>query len=150
MYKNMLVFVICFILAFGGGYAAFSSKAAKSGDPGSSSAPAAKSAKPDDAKTAEKSGEATTVAAKDSEVLMKLNCVSCHSVSALGVKGGQVGPDLSKAYVNVESKHGVKVEDFLQKPTSAVMSGVIGSKPLTDDELKSVVAVLKKASEQSQ
>lgn len=138
------MFIICFVLAFGGGYLVYSSKA---GDADKTESPAAATAQ---APKADAKSEVAKTAGLESDIFTKKNCVACHAVSGLGVKGGQAGPDLSKAYVNVEGKHGVKIEDFLKKPTSAVMSGVIGSNPLTDDELKTVVAALKKASEASQ
>ena len=74
------------------------------------------------------------------------SCVACHSVSALNVQGGVTGPDLSKAYLNVADKHGVPVEDFLKKPTSAVMSSVLGANPLTDEERAQVLSALQAAS----
>jgi hypothetical protein len=39
------------------------------------------------------------------------------------------------------------IEEFLKKPNSAVMTGVLGSNPLTDDQRKQVLDILKKASE---
>jgi hypothetical protein len=47
----------------------------------------------------------------------------------------------------VEGKHGKPIEEFLKAPTSAVMSGVIGKNPLSDEERKQVLELLKQASE---
>lgn len=90
----------------------------------------------------------TTAAAPaaSAEIFTKRGCVACHSVSALDVQGGVTGPDLSKAYLNVADKHGVPVEDFLKKPTSAVMSSVLGANPLTDEERAQVLSALQAAS----
>jgi len=49
--------------------------------------------------------------------------------------------------VEVKDKHGKPIEEFLKQPDSAVMSGVIGKNPLTDDERKQVLEMLQKASE---
>lgn len=86
-------------------------------------------------------------AGTEGKILSDKGCVGCHSVKALGISGGVTGPDLSQAYINVADKHGVPIEEFLKKPTSAVMSGVIGSNPLSDDELNQVLSTLKLASE---
>jgi cytochrome c551/c552 len=93
------------------------------------------------------SKEAATVSANEDNILNKKGCLGCHSVEALNIKGGAVGPDLSQAFVNVEGKHGKPIEEFLKAPTSAVMSGVIGKSPLTDEERKQVLDLLKQASE---
>ncbi|MFT9846788.1 hypothetical protein [Aneurinibacillus sp. REN35] len=60
---------------------------------------------------------------------------------------GNYSLDLSKAYTTVLDKHGVSIDEFLKKPTSAVMSGVIGKSPLKEDERKAIIAALKTASE---
>ena len=96
------------------------------------------------------STSASTTAVNQDNILSKRGCLGCHSVGALNLKGGQVGPDLSHAFVEVKDKHGVPIEQFLTKPNSAVMSGVLGNKPLTDDERKQVIETLKKASEAKQ
>ncbi len=84
---------------------------------------------------------------EEGRVFIQSGCISCHSVSALNLQGGATGPDLSQAYKNVEGKHGVPIEEFLKNPTSAVMSGVIGGNPLTDDERAAIIEALKAASE---
>lgn len=83
----------------------------------------------------------------DGGILAAKSCLQCHSVSALNLKGGTTGPDLSQAYNNVEGKHGKPIDQFLKKPTSAVMSGVIGGSPLSDEEIKQVLDLLKQASQ---
>ncbi len=93
---------------------------------------------------------AKTVSINDDNIIAKRGCIQCHSVSALNIKGGQVGPDLSQAYTTVESKHGKPIEEFLKQPTSAVMSGVLGKDPLTDEQRQQVLDLLKKASEVKQ
>jgi cytochrome c551/c552 len=94
--------------------------------------------------------KASATAVSEDNILSKRGCLGCHSVGALNLKGGQVGPDLSHAFVEVKDKHGVPIEQFLTKPDSAVMSGVLGKNPLTDDQRKQVLEILKKASETQQ
>lgn len=88
-----------------------------------------------------------TTSSKAGEIFESKGCVSCHSISKLNVKGGSTGPDLSTAYKTVEGKHGKPVDEFLKKPSSAVMSGVIKDNPLTDKERADIVKALKEASE---
>lgn len=145
MGKNLAIFFLCFVIAFGGGYLVFGGNSN-----GDNAATKSQEASPQqETKTADTPAAATTTASvsKEGEVFSQLGCITCHSVKNLGVSGGATGPDLSKAFTEVEGKHGVKIEDFLKKPTSAVMSGVIGGKPLTDEERKAVLDALKAASE---
>jgi cytochrome c551/c552 len=100
--------------------------------------------------SAEKQDTAKTVSADQDNILAKRGCMQCHSVGSLNLKGGQVGPDLSQAFTTVEGKHGKPIEEFLKQPTSAVMSGVLGKNPLTDEQRGQVLDLLKKASEAKQ
>lgn len=71
-------------------------------------------------------------------------CVACHSVSKLGVTGGKVGPDLSNAAANVQSKYKMSLDQFLTKPTSPTMKGVIGgSIKLSPADRAAIVSALK-------
>ena len=143
MGKNVLIFLICFAVTFGAGYIIYQS-------PGNQSASeetpqgneSDQKAKEDEINLRE--GDAT---ANEGRILVQRGCISCHSVSALNLQGGATGPDLSMAYINVGDKHGVPIEQYLKQPTSAVMSGVLGGKPLTDEELAAILVALKSASE---
>lgn len=137
--KNLAIFGLTFALSFGGGYLYFTN----------SSSEAQQAAQPAASQTQQQAvaAQPTATASAEGEIFVKRGCNACHAVEALGVQGGATGPDLSKAFVNVKDKHGIPIEQFLKKPTSAVMSGVLGGKPLTDDELKAVLAALKAASE---
>lgn len=97
-------------------------------------------------KEAEKTEPAETASA-ETEIFTQKGCLGCHSISALNLSGGATGPDLSQAFNNVEGKHGKPVNEFLKQPTSAVMSGVIGGNPLTDEEISKITELLKQASE---
>jgi cytochrome c551/c552 len=89
--------------------------------------------------------ETTTVDANN--ILNSKGCLGCHAVDSLGLDGGATGPDLSKAFTDVEGKHGKPIDEFLKEPTSAVMSSVISGSPLTDEERTQVLDMLKQASE---
>ncbi len=148
MQKAIIYFVISALLGFGLGYLVFG---VIMGDSGKAPQVAqtdnkqTSSAKGDKSET--KQTKTETVSANEDNILNQKGCLGCHSVESLNLQGGAVGPDLSKAFVNVEGKHGKPIEEFLKKPTSAVMSGVIGKNPLTDDERKQVLELLKQASE---
>jgi len=91
--------------------------------------------------------EKVTASADEANILNSKGCLGCHAVDALGLEGGVTGPDLSKAFTDVEGKHGKSIDEFLKEPTSAVMSSVIGGSPLTDEERTQVIDMLKQASE---
>ncbi|WP_026568145.1 c-type cytochrome [Bacillus sp. UNC41MFS5] len=150
MNKAIISFVICTLLGFGLGYLVFGvimgdsekqPQVAQTETKETTETTAAKEETTTDSK------EATTVSANEDNILNKKGCLGCHSVEALNITGGAVGPDLSQAFVNVEGKHGKPIEEFLKAPTSAVMSGVIGKNPLSDEERKQVLDLLKQASE---
>lgn len=141
--NNFVLFLLSFVIALGGGYLYF--KPTNTGNVAQPPAPA----QPAQPQTQEPSKpEQTPETAEEGRIFVQRGCISCHSISALKIQGGATGPDLSKAFENVEGKHGVPLEQFLRKPTSAVMSSVLGSNPLTEEELKAVLAGLEAASKQ--
>lgn len=154
MNKGIITFLLSFVVVFAGGYLFYQMKspepktqtAMQTTETESKNAAAGQAEK----QAEEPAAPAPTpvqASATEGEIFTKAGCIACHSVSALNVQGGATGPDLSKAYVNVKDKHGVPIEEFLKKPTSAVMSSVLGAKPLTDEERNQVLAALKLASE---
>ncbi len=64
---------------------------------------------------------------------VKTGCFVCHSISAFGVTSpAQIGPDLSTAVEDVQSRFGRTLDDFLREPTgtmSVVLSRQIGLSP---------------------
>lgn len=82
---------------------------------------------------------------------VKKNCFVCHSVSTLGIDAAaQIGPDLSIAVADVQSRFGRTLDDFLAKPTgtmSVVLSTMI---ILTEDERKEAIDKLRHAYELKQ
>lgn len=82
------------------------------------------------------------------DLFVQKGCPQCHSISALGVKSAQeVGPDLTLAYEDVQSRFGVKLDEFLQSPTGT-MQVVLGSMiQLSPAERDSIVHILKRLHE---
>jgi cytochrome c551/c552 len=146
MNKAMINFAISLIIGFGLGYLVFG---VIMGDSDKQPQVAQMEATEEASKTEGQKEEATEeTASVDAEnILNSKGCLGCHAVDSLGLDGGATGPDLSKAFTDVEGKHGKSIEEFLKEPTSAVMSSVIGGSPLTDEERTQVLDMLKKASE---
>jgi mono/diheme cytochrome c family protein len=136
--NRVIIFLIATVVGFGIGYLfQLSDSPAKT-----------EVAKPNQSNSSptEQVDQPATVSA-EAQIFNKKNCLSCHSVSGLGLKGGATGPDLSKAYSQVEGKHGKPLNEFLKEPTSAVMSSVISGNPLTEDEINEIVQVLQQVPE---
>lgn len=144
MKQNVAIFLIAFIVTLGGGYLFFQSK-----EPANEATP--KTNEPKQAESnnnePEKKEEEPQMVTAEVDILDQKGCLSCHSIEAYGVKDAMTGPDLSKAFVNVEGKHGKPLAEFLQEPTSAVMSSVIANDPLSDEEREKIIELLKTASE---
>ena len=52
---------------------------------------------------------------------VKTGCFICHSVEALGVKSpAQIGPDLSTAVEDVQTRFGRTLDDFIREPTGTM------------------------------
>ena len=73
---------------------------------------------------------------------VKTGCFVCHNISSLGVKSpAQIGPDLSNAVEDVQSRFGRTLDDFLQSPTGT-MSVVLSRQIVLTPEEK-LVAIQK-------
>jgi hypothetical protein len=69
---------------------------------------------------------------------VKTGCFVCHSISALGVKSpAQIGPDLSTAVEDTQSRFGRTVDDFLREPTGT-MAVVLSRQIVLTPEQKAV------------
>lgn len=69
---------------------------------------------------------------------VKTGCFVCHSISALGVESpAQIGPDLSTAVDDVQSRFGVTIDDFLRAPTGT-MSVVLSRQIILSPEEKQI------------
>jgi len=69
-------------------------------------------------------------------------CVSCHTVSGLGLfGGGRLGPDLSRVYEKLQGRRGLA--SWLMAPATPTMKLVFDSQPLqTESEVVELVAFL--------
>jgi cytochrome c551/c552 len=146
MNKAIISFVVSIVIGFGLGYLVFGFIM---GD-GDSEPQVAQTEQIDEASETEGNKEEAkeeTATVDANNILNSKGCLGCHAVDSLGLAGGATGPDLSKAFTEVEGKHGKSLDEFLKEPTSAVMSSVIGGSPLSDEERTQVLDMLKQASE---
>jgi cytochrome c2 len=77
---------------------------------------------------------------------VKTGCFVCHSISAYGVKSpAQIGPDLSTAVEDVQSRFGKTIDDFMRQP-EGTMSVVLSRQIiLTPEEKQIAVQKLREA-----
>jgi cytochrome c2 len=69
---------------------------------------------------------------------VKTGCFVCHSIASLGVKSpAQIGPDLSTAVEDTQSRFGRTVDDFLREPTGT-MAVVLSRQIVLTPEQKAV------------
>lgn len=65
-------------------------------------------------------------------------CFVCHSIAALGVRSpAQIGPDLSMAVEDVQSRFGRTIDDFIETP-SGTMAVVLSRQIILNPEQKKV------------
>src|SRR5215813_10433519 len=82
---------------------------------------------------------------------VKTGCFVCHSIQALGVKSpAQIGPDLSTAVEDVQSRFGRTVDDFLKAPTGTMAVVLTRQIILTPEQKTVAVQKLREAFEQHQ
>lgn len=77
---------------------------------------------------------------------VKKTCFICHDVSTLGIESAaKIGPDLAKAWTDVESRFGKPLPEFLKNPTGTMAMVLATQIQLTDAEKAEVVEKLKAA-----
>ena len=77
---------------------------------------------------------------------VKTGCFVCHSISALGVKSpAQIGPDLSTAVEDVQSRFGRTLDDFLREPTGTMQVVLSRQIVLTPEEKAVAIGKLREA-----
>ena len=77
---------------------------------------------------------------------VKTGCFVCHSISALGVKSpAQIGPDLSTAVEDVQTRFGRTVDDFLREPTGTMSVVLSRQIILTPEQKQTAVEKLREA-----
>jgi cytochrome c2 len=75
---------------------------------------------------------------------VKKGCFVCHSVSTLGVESAsKIGPDLSVAVTDVQSRFGKQLEDFLNNPTGTMAVVLSTQIILSPEEKREAVEKLK-------
>ena len=76
---------------------------------------------------------------------MEKGCPQCHAISALGVKSAtEVGPDLTLAYSDVQSRFSEPLEEFLPNPTGTMQMVLSQMIKLSPEERDSVIHILKR------
>jgi cytochrome c551/c552 len=77
---------------------------------------------------------------------VKTGCFVCHSISALGVKSpAQIGPDLSTAVEDTQTRFGRTVDDFLREPTGTMSVVLSRQIILTPEQKATAVEKLREA-----
>jgi cbb3-type cytochrome oxidase cytochrome c subunit len=77
---------------------------------------------------------------------VKTGCFVCHSISVYGVKSpAQIGPDLSTAVEDVQSRFGRTLDDFLREPTGTMQVVLSRQIVLTPEEKAVAVQKLRDA-----
>jgi len=77
---------------------------------------------------------------------VKTGCFVCHSVSAFGVKSpAQIGPDLSTAVEDTQTRFGRTVDDFLREPTGTMAVVLSRQIVLSEAQKKEAVEKLREA-----
>jgi cytochrome c551/c552 len=77
---------------------------------------------------------------------VKTGCFVCHSVSVYGVASpAQIGPDLSTAVEDVQTRFGRTLDDFIKEPTGTMSVVLSRQIVLTPEEKAVAVAKLREA-----
>lgn len=76
-------------------------------------------------------------------IFVEKGCPQCHSISALGVKSpAEIGPDLTLAYSDVQSRFNMKLDEFLKNPTGTMQIVLSSQIKLTPEERDSIIEIL--------
>jgi hypothetical protein len=77
---------------------------------------------------------------------VKTGCFVCHSVSVYGVKSpAQIGPDLSTAVEDVQTRFGRTLDDFIAEPTGTMQVVLSRQIVLSKEEKAEAVSRLREA-----
>jgi cytochrome c2 len=91
-----------------------------------------------DPQTAEQKADEERMRTGPGAWFVQTGCFTCHSISVYGVKSpAQIGPDLSNAVEDVQSRFGRTIDDFLREPTGT-MSVVLSRQIVLTPEQKAV------------
>jgi hypothetical protein len=98
-------------------------------------------------------GQADVPTSSDPRAAIFLNqgCPQCHSISALGVKSpAEIGPDLTLAYQDVQTRFSMPLEEFLHNPTGTMQVVLSSQIQLSTAERDSIIHILKELHEENQ
>jgi cytochrome c2 len=99
-----------------------------------------------DPRTAEEAAAERAMETGPGAWFVKTGCFVCHSVAALGVESpAQIGPDLSTAVEDVQTRFGRTLDDFLREPTGTMSVVLTRQIVLTPEEKAVAVAKLREA-----
>jgi cytochrome c2 len=99
-----------------------------------------------DSQTPEEAEKEKQMLTGEGAFFVKKGCFACHSISAFDIKSASdIGPDLSFAISDVQSRFGKTLEDFLAKPTGTMAVVLSTQIQLTDEEKREAVEKLKSA-----
>ena len=108
-------------------------------------------ATPVDTPTPEEAEKERQMLEGEGAFFVKKGCFICHSVSTLGIESASnIGPDLSVAVTDVQSRFGKTLEDFLSNPTGTMAVVLSTQIHLTDEERLEAIAKLKTAYQKKQ
>jgi hypothetical protein len=105
-----------------------------------------------DSATAVAPGVSAAPASSDprAAIFVEKGCPQCHSISALGVKSpAEIGPDLTIAYTDVQSRFNMKLDEFLKNPTGTMQIVLSSQIKLSPAERDSIVEILEDLHEES-
>jgi hypothetical protein len=84
-------------------------------------------------------------------IFVEKGCPQCHSISALGVKSpAEIGPDLTLAYTDVQSRFNMELEEFLKNPTGTMQMVLSSQIKLTPEERDSIIEILEDLHEEAE
>ena len=94
-------------------------------------------------------GVTVTTSDPRGEIFLQKGCPQCHSIPAFGIKSPtDVGPDLGNAYADVQTRFGVKLNEFLNAPTGTMQMVLSSMIKLTPAERDSIIHILTELHEQ--
>jgi hypothetical protein len=77
---------------------------------------------------------------------VKTGCFVCHSISVYGVKSpAQIGPDLSTAVEDVQTRFGRTLDDFIREPTGTMQVVLSRQIVLSPEEKQVAIGKLREA-----
>jgi hypothetical protein len=84
------------------------------------------------------------------QIFLQKGCPQCHTISAFRIKSPtEIGPNLTYAYTDVQSRFNVKLEEFLHHPTGTMQVVLSSQIQLSPEERDSVIHILKEINEEA-